>query len=68
MTMQFVYSKKAQKQFEKLDTITQKRIKNLTQELGVPRKPTKQGRSIGGQSRRTLAIPSGGLSHNLRDK
>ena len=50
MTMQFVYSKKAQKQFEKLDTITQKRIKNLTQELETLENPRSKGEALVGNS------------------
>ncbi|WP_299326484.1 type II toxin-antitoxin system RelE/ParE family toxin [uncultured Helicobacter sp.] len=46
--MQFVYSKKAQKQFEKLDTITQKRIKNLTQELESLENPRSKGEALVG--------------------
>ncbi len=63
-----MYSKKTKKQFEKLDTITQKRIKNLTQELESLENPRSKGEALVGNLELTLAIPSGGLSHNLRDK
>ncbi|RDU60680.1 type II toxin-antitoxin system RelE family toxin [Helicobacter marmotae] len=44
--MQFVYSKKAQKQFKKLDIITQKRIKDFTQELETLENPRCKGKPL----------------------
>ncbi|WP_121727406.1 type II toxin-antitoxin system RelE family toxin [Helicobacter labetoulli] len=46
--MRFVYAKKAKKQFEKLDTITQKRIKALTQELETLENPRSKGEALVG--------------------
>ena len=46
--MQFVYSKKARKQFKKLDTATQMRIKALTQELESLENPRSKGEALVG--------------------
>lgn len=44
--MRFIYSKKAQKQFKKLDSTIQKRIKIYTQELQTLENPRNRGRAL----------------------
>ncbi len=46
--MRFVYSKKAQKQFKKLDSAIQKRIKVYTQELQTLENPRDRGKALVG--------------------
>ena len=46
--MRFVYSKKAQKQFKKLDSTIQKRIKAYTQELQMLENPRDRGKALVG--------------------
>ncbi len=46
--MRFVYSKKAQKQFKKLDSAIQKRIKAYTQELQTLENPRDRGKALVG--------------------
>lgn len=40
--MRFLYSKNAQKQFKKLDSAIQKRVKDYTQRIAKARKSTKK--------------------------
>lgn len=44
--MQFVYSKKAQKQFQKLDFAIQKRIKVFTEEIQSLENPRTKGKAL----------------------
>lgn len=46
--MRFLYSKNAQKQFKKLDSAIQKRIKDYTQELQKLENPRKRGKALAG--------------------
>lgn len=46
--MRFIYSKNAQKQFKKLDSAIQKRIKDYTQELQKLENPRKRGKALAG--------------------
>ncbi len=46
--MRFIYSKNAQKQFKKLDSAIQKRIKDYTQELQTLENPRDRGRALVG--------------------
>lgn len=47
--MRFVYSKKAQKQFKKLDSTTQQRIKSYTQDLQRLENPRTKGKALVGE-------------------
>lgn len=47
--MRFVYSKKAQKQFKKLDSTTQQRIKNYTHDLQRLENPRAKGKALVGE-------------------
>lgn len=47
--MRFVYSKKAQKQFKKLDSTTQQRIKSYTQDLQRLENPRAKGKALVGE-------------------
>lgn len=47
--MRFVYSKKAQKQFKKLDSTTQQRIKSYTQDLQRLENPRVKGKALVGE-------------------
>ena len=46
--MRFIYSKNAQKQFKKLDSAIQKRIKDYTQELQTLENPRDRGKALAG--------------------
>lgn len=46
--MRFIYSKNAQKQFKKLDSAIQKRIKDYTQELQTLENPRDRGKALVG--------------------
>lgn len=46
--MRFLYSKNAQKQFKKLDSAIQKRIKDYTQELQKLENPRNRGKALAG--------------------
>ena len=47
--MRFVYSKKAQNQFKKLDSTTQQRIKSYTQDLQRLENPHTKGKALVGE-------------------
>lgn len=46
--MRFVYATKANKQFRKLDAVTQKRVKNYTSELQTLENPRSRGSALVG--------------------
>lgn len=46
--MEFAYSKKAQKQFDKLDSVIKKRIKKYTDELETLENPCDKGTALVG--------------------
>ncbi|MGX2983995.1 type II toxin-antitoxin system RelE family toxin [Helicobacter sp. 23-1048] len=46
--MEFAYSKKAQKQFDKLDSVIKKRIKKYTDELETLENPRDKGTALVG--------------------